>query len=101
MGDIKKDFSKVITKIRADRTASLGKKVEYPKAMMTSQQMAKNTATVNCAGKEDIALLVLQDKRFLDFLAKYNASAWLENVTVYSSAGVQIRITYSEDVWEE
>lgn len=42
---IKKMFQKTISAIRKEMDD------DYPKAMMTGQQMAKNTATVNCGGE--------------------------------------------------
>ena len=92
MKDIKKELQKVIGKIRKDTGD------EYPKAMMTGQQMAKRTATVNCGGewrnKETCARyadMVETDPRFLAFLAEFGATAHREPNPF---GGVQIRIHY-------
>lgn len=92
MADIKRDFQKVIGAIRKEG----GK--QFPKAMLTGQQAAKNTATVNCGGEwyslestEKIAAAVMSDKRFTDFLEKHNATAQVE---LNPFGAQQIRINY-------
>lgn len=94
----KKEFQKVISKIRNDRKKETGNKnCEYPKAMMTGQQIKKNTATVNCGGEwygeesKELANAVMQDERFKQLIGKYNAKASTE---VNPFGGVQIRINY-------
>lgn len=91
---MKKDFQKTIKAIRGDRS-------EYPKPMMTEQQMEKNTASVNCGGEwfsknpgftERNADLVMNDERFTAFLSRWNATATKE---INQRFGVtQIRINY-------
>lgn len=73
MNTMKKDFQKVIGKIRKELGAG-----EYPKAMMTAQQQAKNTATVNCWGSKERADAVIKHPLFTDFLKRYGAIAQLE-----------------------
>ena len=89
---IKKEFSKTISKIRKDIGG------EFPKAMMTSHQMAKSTATVNCGGEwrsaekcASMAAQIMEDERFQAFLAKCNARAEIE---ISSFGRPQIRIHY-------
>lgn len=98
--NMKKDFQKVIKAIREDITpARNGRKPEYPKPMMTMSQMEKSTATVNCGGEwfgiestKKMSNAVMQDARFTNFLAKWNASAAVEQET--NSHAFQIRINY-------
>lgn len=89
---IKKNFQKTIGAIRKERNDS------FPKAMMTGQQMAKNTATVNCGGEWksaekslEIAKATATDPRFLVFLAECDAKAKIEPNPF---GGYQIRIYY-------
>ena len=95
---IKKDFQKVIKSIREQISAYEGKTYEFPKAMMTGQQMDKNTATVNCGGEwrsaeysKEIADVVMTHSEFQVFLIKYQAKAHIEE---NKFGGVQIRINY-------
>lgn len=98
----KKEFQKVISKIRADRRIEENlPRTEYPKAMMTSSQMAKNTATVNCGGEwvaldtsKKTAARVMRDERFQKFLADNQATATVETFWVGSCRACQIRINY-------
>lgn len=47
----KKEFQKVVKKIREDWRAMTGNpRTEYPKAMMTGRQEKKRTATINDRG---------------------------------------------------
>lgn len=97
---IKKDFQKVIKAIRDAKNKECGTNSEFPKAMMTRQQIAKGTATVNCGGEwckhspevaRERADLVMKDERFTAFLTKWNATAHIE----LDNFGVtQIRINY-------
>ena len=96
----KKDFQKVIGAIRKERqVAENDKRIEYPKAMMTGQQEAKNTATVNCGGEwgpnkaiaPEVAKMVLEDERFTAFLNKYEATAHTET---NSFGAIQVRINF-------
>lgn len=89
---IKKEFAKVIGKIRKENDDA------FPKAMMTGQQVAKGTATVNCGGEwrsadysMGLAMKVNADPRFQEFLTKYGAMAVIES---NSFGGVQVRIYY-------
>lgn len=89
---IKKRFQKTISAIRNERGGN------YPKAMMTGQQMAKNTATVNCGGEWKSAEACLKiaketatDPRFLVFLLECDAKAKIEPNPF---GGYQIRINY-------
>lgn len=70
MTDMKKDFQKVVGKIRKELGAS-----EYPKAMMTGKQMANNTATINCWGSKELADTVMSHPLFTDFLKRHGAIA--------------------------
>ena len=89
---IKKEFQKTISAIRKEMND------QFPKAMMTGQQMAKRTATVNCGGEwrtEEYSLkmakAVATDPRFIVFLAECDANAKIE---ANSFGGYQIRIYY-------
>ena len=90
---IKKEFQKVIATIRKEKSTG-----NFPKPMMTSSQMEKRTATVNCGGEwgtpestMEKAKMVMEDERFKDFLAKVEATATIEtnNFGTY-----QVRINY-------
>lgn len=95
MADMKKDFQKVIKAIRD------GQKVpsEYPKAMMTAQQMRKNTATVNCGrglpGRNRRAT-VISNAAFVKWCETYGIKTIdFEEVTdAYGGTQTQIRVTY-------
>lgn len=92
----KKDFQKTIKAIRNTYTIITGKEQEYPKAMMTGRQEAKNTATVNCGRKpwcsdEQVANVVMNDPLFKGFLTKYNATAHVE---INSDGNTQVRINF-------
>lgn len=88
---IKKNLQKTIKAIRKDGE-------EFPKAMMTGQQMEKRTATVNCGGEcrpkesRKRAENVLAADLFKAFLAEAGATARLEHVERFDAW--QIRITY-------
>jgi hypothetical protein len=93
MADMKKEFQKVIATIRKEKRAG-----SFPKPMMTTSQMEKRTATVNCGGEwgsqestMEIAKMVMEDERFKSFLVKSEATAKIEtnNFGTY-----QIRINY-------
>lgn len=91
LASMKRDFQKVIKAIR-------GSENEYPKAMMTSQQEANRTATVNCGGEwrkaekaKAMAEMVMQDERFIAWLDKWGAEAHIENAAY---TNFQIRINY-------
>lgn len=107
----KKAFAKVITKIRKDMGTD-----SYPKAMMTRQQEAKNTCTVNCDSpikgtwaivdgrhtftphpeqRDSLAMAkeVLADQRLIDLLATCNAKATVEPIP-QTKAGYQVRIRW-------
>lgn len=97
----KKDFQKTIAAIRKDwRVYYHTPAAQYPKAMMTGQQEENRTATVNCGGEwtcisKDIANFVMNDKRFVDFLARRNATAEIESFWHYSCRGYQVRIYFN------
>lgn len=95
---IKKDFQKVIKAIRDAKNKECGTNSEFPKAMMTRQQIAKGTATVNCGGEWGSlegttyrANKVMNDERFTEFLTRWNATAKIE---MNSFGTAQIRINY-------
>ena len=88
----KKEFQRVIGAIRK------GMGEEYPKAMMTNQQMAHNTATVNCGGEfkttlytTEMAERVMNDFSFQDFLREYDCTAKWEATSL---GRIQIRINF-------
>ncbi len=98
--NIKKAFQKTISEIRKDwridRNTPNG---EYPKAMMTSQQEQKNTATVNCGGEwcsfsKELAQYVMDDERFRKFISEAKAVATVEKFYRSSCPGYQIRINF-------
>ncbi len=96
----KKAFQKTIGEIRKDwRVMRNTPKGEYPKAMMTSQQEAKNTATVNCGGEwcsfsKELSEYVMNDERFQKFLSDAGAEAVVEKFYSYSCPGYQVRINF-------
>lgn len=95
MEKTKKAFQRVIANIRKETES------EFPKAMMTSQQMNKCTATVNCGGErystessKELAERVLNDERFLTFLEKNKAAAAVEAVSIGNKMAYQVRILF-------
>jgi len=93
--EVKKEFQKVVARIRAERNKSRERKSEYPKAMMTGQQIKKRTATVNCCGNKTLAAEVAAHPDFIAFLRKHNATARLEEVSFGSSyTQQQVRIIF-------
>ena len=102
--NVKKTFQKTVSEIRKDwRVKRNTPGGEYPKAMMTSQQEAKNTATVNCGGEwvsssfsKDLAEYVINDERFQKFLSDAGAEATIEKVygRNYVVPGCQVRISF-------
>lgn len=104
MYDTKREFQKVIGKIRADvRVEDELPRTEYPKAMMTGQQIEKMTATVNCGGEwvsasrsRQVARRVIRDERFQQFLQESNGKAEIEQFYVGSCLAFQVRIHFSE-----
>lgn len=104
MKDRKTPFQKVIGKIRADiRIEDNLPNTEYPKAMMTGQQAAKNTATVNCGGEwvsgqrsHTVALRVMRDERFQKYLKDFDAAAKVEQLYIGSCLAYQVRIIFKE-----
>lgn len=96
MEKTKKAFQRVIANIRKETES------EFPKAMMTSQQMNKCTATVNCGGErystessKELAEKVLNDERFLIFLEKNNAAATVEAVSIGNKMAYQVRVLFN------
>ena len=91
----KKDFQKTIKAIRNTISIVTGEDQEFPKAMMTGQQEAKNTATVNCGRRrestEAVAKVVMDDPLFRGFLAQYKAKA---NIEINSEGKTQVRINF-------
>ena len=104
LNSFKRNFQKTISKIRADwRIEQNIPAADYPKAMMTNQQMMKNTATVNCGGEwldsireREIADRVMNDERFQKLLADFKATAEIERSCfgIRTYPGFQIRIHY-------
>lgn len=103
MNDIKKDFQKTVKAIRDRMNAGKEYKSEYPKAMMTGQQMKKRTATINCGyglwytanERKERAINVMNAPEFDSFLARWNADADIEekdNGERYTT--IQVRIKY-------
>lgn len=91
---MKAEFQKVIGAVRSERGGK-----EYPKPMMTTVQMMKGQATVNCGGEwsttertREMAEAVMANNTFVEFINKYNASAKIElnNFGTY-----QIRLYFS------
>jgi hypothetical protein len=95
MADMKKDFQKAIKSIRDGQTV----RSEYPKAMMTAQQMRKCTATVNCGsglnGSKRMAV-VAASHYFVEWCITYGVrSVSQEEVAnAYGNPQYQIRVTY-------
>ncbi len=98
----KKEFQKTISSIRKDwREKRNTPRAEYPKAMMTSQQMDNGTATVNCGGdfcsfSKELAEYVMNDSRFQKFLADAGAVAEVEKFWHYSCPAYQVRIRFQK-----
>lgn len=98
--NIKKKFQKTIGDIRQDWRVKHGTpKGEYPKAMMTAQQEANNTATVNCGGEwcsfsKELAEYVMNDERFQRFLSDARAEATMEKFYHGSCPGYQVRLVF-------
>lgn len=98
----KKEFQKLISKIRADiRTEMNRPRLEYPKAMMTAVQAERHTATVNCGGEwvtwdfaKDLASRIECDERFRKFLKDNNAKVTFEPLMIGGRRTCQLRITY-------
>ena len=97
----KKEFQKVVAAIRADAKKE-NPKAEYPKAMMTSQQMEKNTATVNCGHNpkesKKIAKRVLEDPRFHEFMSGCNVTHAIPEIVkdAYDNKVYQLRLRFAE-----
>lgn len=94
--EVKKEFQKVVATIRKELNAAAGKAYEYPKAMMTGQQMQKNTATVNCGGSFTRRDQVLQHPVFIAFCEKHHATAEAERVPYGSYTQHQLRLRFQE-----
>ena len=98
--NVKNKFQKTIGDIRKDWRVKRGTpKAEYPKAMMTSQQEAHNTATVNCGGdwcsfSKELAEYVMNDERFQKFLSDAGAEATMEKFYHGSCPGYQVRLVF-------
>ena len=94
--DTKKAFQKCIKTIRDERSKSIGRKVDFPKAMMTSLQQLHGTATVNCGGEwygnrsKPLAEQVMEDVRFRKFLEEYDGEACIEHNPQFDSYQVRI-----------
>lgn len=105
MEKTKKAFQNVVAKIRKETGD------QFPKAMMTRQQMNKATATVNCGGEfkgtessKELAEKVLNDERFNEFLKKNEAAALVEAVNIAGKTVYQVRVLfegYGEDEFVE
>ncbi len=101
--DTKKKFQKMIAVIREDVRKEFGlpDDYEYPKAMLTSQQAANGTATVNC-GKEvgksfQIGKRVLHDPRFEKFMDEERVVvARIEAIQLYVNQRYQVRLIFAE-----
>lgn len=100
--DKKKELQKVVGLIRKDwRVKRNTPNGAYPKAMMTSQQMEHNTATVNCGGgwcsfSKELSQFVMDDERFQKFLSDTGAEAFIEQVYDASCPGYQVRIYFGD-----
>ena len=92
----KKDFQKTIARIRAEINAQKMFHSSYPKAMLTGQQEAKCTATVNCAcyDGEQLARDIMARPDFVALLNRNNATAKIESVKCGSYTQRQIRVDY-------
>ena len=96
MDNMKKDFQKAVKAFR-DGSDYHG---EYPKAMMTSQQMRKGTATINCGRAEfgkELAPKVVAHKGFVDWCVAYGIKTVeieIAKEASYMKPQYQIRVTY-------
>lgn len=92
--EIKKEFQKVVATIRKELNTEAGKAYEYPKAMMTAQQMRKNTATVNCGGSFTRRDQVLRHPALIAFCEKHHATAEAERIPYDSYIQHQLRLRF-------
>ena len=96
MADMKNDFQKAVKAFR-DGSEYHG---EYPKAMMTAQQIRKGTATINCGRAEfgkELAHKVLSHKDFVDWCMTYGiktVDVEIAKEASYMKPQYQIRVTY-------
>lgn len=77
---VKKEFQKIVGKVRKELNTKYGTSYEYPKAMMTGQQIKKRTATINCSRSQRMACEVINHPAVIAFLRSNNAAAKLEQV---------------------
>lgn len=106
MEEMKKDLQKLVKMFRDELNQTRERKSDYPKAMMTGEQMKRRTATINCgytwcADDEEVmgnlrqrANFIMEDQRFINFCEGYDAIAHVEEVKVSGTTQVQIRINY-------
>ena len=96
MADMKKDFQKAVKMFREEH----GYNGEYPKAMMTAQQMRKGTATINCGRAEfgqNLAPQVKEFAPFIEWCKTYGiktADIEIAREASYMKPQYQIRVTY-------
>ena len=96
MADMKKDFQKAVKAFR-DGSEYHG---EYPKAMMTKQQMYKGTATINCGRAEfgkELAPKVVASEAFVAWCVAYGiktVQVEIAKEASYMKPQYQIRVTY-------
>lgn len=101
---IKKDFQKTVKEIREDIKKSCDQpKLEYPKAMMTGQQIRKGTATINCGGEwrssafsRTLSSRVFEHKLLKEFCKRNNAEACVEEIKIGQFPAFQIRLRFAE-----
>ena len=96
MADMKKELQKTVKAFRdAQETAS-----DFPKAMMTAQQIRKGTATINCGRREtgkERAEKMIEYKPFIAWCEEFGAK--IEGIEImqeasYMAPQYQIRIKY-------
>lgn len=98
---MKKDFQKMVKAYRDSKPAIYSEwskqmvRPEFPKAMLTNQQLCNNTATINFgygASKQDEAKVFLNSAAFIAFCEKYEIkNAFVE---LNSDNRYQLRVNY-------
>ena len=93
---MKKDLQKVVKAFRDEQETPS----EYPKAMMTAQQMSKGTATINCGRNENgkaRSEKMIKYPPFLEWCKTFGVKATEIEVAreaSYMLPQYQIRVTY-------
>lgn len=96
MADMKKELQKLVKAFRDGQEVPS----EYPKAMMTAQQIAKGTATINCGRAEvgkNRAPKMVAFPPFIEWVEKFgikSVEVEIAQEASYMKPQYQIRVTY-------